>query len=423
MLSITSLFGKDAPILHQTNFQLLLVATLPPVLGTALVSPILDSLIGPFGASPANIGWMISSITAPGIVLIPMAGLLADRFGRKVVLIVSIVLFGSGGVAIAFTTDFQIVLLLRLVQGIGLAGINPIIITSIGDLYADGEEETGQGLRFMVSGLSGAIFPVFAGLLVVFAWQYPFLMYVMAFPIAAAVYLWFDEPTAVPPSDVTDGGDLFSYTRALFGLTRQRPVLAMVVARTLMSAVYIGFLTYNSLIVVRLLGGTPLQAGILASVLFFTFATSASQAGRITSAFESRLYPLLGGNVSLGLGFAIVLLAPGIGTATVGTLAIGVGFGIMGTLYRSIITDLAPEEHRAGLVGISEAGGRITNTLIPLVMGGVITILSPTVGLGAALQTAGFVVALLGAGGGIICLLVASISAPVSMDGLETSSG
>ena len=136
MLSLQSLFGDDAAIIRERDFRLLLLANVLPVLGSSLLSPVLNSLIEPFGTSPADVGLMISVFTAPGIVIIPVTGVLADRYGRKPVLVTALVVFGLAGSAIALTTEFRIALGLRLLQGVGFAGISPIIITSIGDLYA-----------------------------------------------------------------------------------------------------------------------------------------------------------------------------------------------------------------------------------------------------------------------------------------------
>jgi MFS family permease len=409
------LFGADAPILRETDFQFLLLAAVLPVLGTALLSPVLDSLIGPFGTSSATIGLMISVFTAPAIVMIPVAGGLADRYGRKRVLTSSLALFGLSGTAIAFTTDFRIVLALRVLQGVGFAGINPIIITSIGDLYTGEKEATGQGMRNMVSGLSGAVFPLVAGLLVLFGWYYPFLLYAIAFPVAAGVYLWFDEPTSATPSTALDGGESPSYLRALFQLGRQHHVLAMVVARALLPVIWIGFLTYNSLIVTRLMGGTPAQAGALAAVGFVMLAVAASQAGRLTSIFERQLSLLVVANVCLSAGFAVVLFAPGILVAIVGVTALNFGLGILGALYRSIITGFAPTDLRAGLVSVSEAGGRLMSTLTPLAVGGVLALTSPVLGFASALRVAGLGIALVGGGGGIVCSLVAYTDSQISV--------
>ena len=163
MALLRSVFGEDAIILRDANFRLLLSATVFPILGTALVSPILESVIDPFEASPASIGLMISFLTAPAIIVIPFTGVLADRYGRRPVLVVALLLFGSGGSAIALTTDFRTILGLRAIQGVGFAGLVPIITASIGDMY-DGEREvSGQGLRMFVNGVSGAVFPLLAG--------------------------------------------------------------------------------------------------------------------------------------------------------------------------------------------------------------------------------------------------------------------
>lgn len=416
MSSLTSLFGDDAVILRERNFQVLLLASVLPPLGLALVSPVLDSLVDPLHTSAANIGLMMSVFTAPAIVIIPIAGVLADRIGRKPILVVSLVLFGAGGMAIAFLTDYRVVLASRFIQGIAFGGLVPIIITSIGDLYAGGREATGQGFRFMVAGLSGAFIPLVAGVLVTLAWYYPFLIYALALPVSALMYLWFDEPTQASTSPATDGGDARPYSRALLNLLRQRRVLAMVISRTLLTGTWIGFLTYNSIIVVRVIGGTPPQSGMLVAVGYFVFAVTASQAGRITAIFQNRLYLLIGANVCTGVGFAVLLFAPQLVVAAVGVVVLGFGIGLLGSLYRSIITGLAPEYLRAGLVSLSEMGGQLTNTVTPVAMGGIIALVSPTVGFVTAIRFAGLAVTVTAVAGSVICLLVASAAAPVSVD-------
>ncbi|MFB6165028.1 MAG: MFS transporter [Haloarculaceae archaeon] len=417
MVSLSSLFGESAGIVDDSDFRLLLLASAFPVLGTALVSPVLDSLIGPFGTTPGEIGLMVSAFTAPAIVTIPVAGALADRYGRRRVLAAAIALFGVAGTAIALTTDYRLVLACRLLQGVGFAGTNPVIITCIADLYSGDREATGQGLRFMVSGLSGAAFPLLAGALVLISWRYPFLLYALALPVAVAVLRWFDggESAATTRERRSSDGQV-SYGRALARLLGRRRVLALLAARALMAAAFIGFLTYNSLIVSRLLGGASVAAGVLAALAYLSFAIAASQAGRITALFDRRLYPLIGANVALSGGFAIALFAPSVPIAAVGVAAFGVGFGVLGSLYRSAIAGLAEPALRAGLVSVSEAGGRLASTLTPLVMGGLIAALAPTLGFGPALRTAGLAVAAVSGLGSVGCVVIAGVSRPVASE-------
>ena len=417
MLSLDSLFGEEAAILRETDYQLLLLSTIFPILGTALVSPVLDSVIEPFGTTPARIGLMISFATGPAILLIPIAGVLADRYGRRPVLVGSLLAFGTGGAAIAATTDFRVVLALRFLQGVGFSGLVPIITTSIGDMYDGTREATGQGLRMATNGLSGAFFPLLAGALVVVAWQLPFLLYALAFPVAAIVYRWFEEPTEATPDPATPGADGQSYRGALLALFRRRRVLAVVVGRSLPVVVWIAFFTYNSLIVARMLDGTAFQAGLLAAVGNVVFAAAGSQAGRLTSLLGSRFYPILVGNVFLAAGLAVVLVAPGFPVAVAGIVVAGLGFGVTLTLYRSIITGLAPPALRGGLVSFGAAGARVTATATPVAMGAVIATLEPSVGLTASLRVAGLGAAVVGGLGGILALLVAWTAPAVAPGG------
>jgi len=198
--------------------------------------------------------------------MIPIGGVISDRYGRKPILIGSLLLFGAAGTAIAFTTAFRAVLGLRLLQGVAFGGLSPIIITSLGDLYEGTEEAMAQGIRFTGSGLTQTVFPLLSGALVALSWWYPFLLYAIAFPMAGVVYLWFEEPTAaaVTTSDVTSD-DARSKLRALSHLARQRRVVALVLARALPMVVWFAFVTYNSITVVpdprwdRFAGRRPLS--------------------------------------------------------------------------------------------------------------------------------------------------------------------
>lgn len=410
MAIIDILFGEDATVLSDRDFILLLFATTFAPLGVGLVSPVLDSLIDPFGVSPTRIGLVVSAITGPGIFLIPLVGVLSDRYGRKMIIVFSLVLLGGAGVAISFTTSFHLVLGLRVVQGIGLAGLNPTIITSIGDLYEDGEEATAQGLRFTIAGLASVVFPFLAGVIVTIAWQFPFLLYGIAALIALVVYIWFEEPSGVrrSGSGPTDETQL----ARVFQLAIRRRVLAMLFARGLMPMVWFGFMTYISIIVVRILGGTPQEAGLLVAVASAGWAATASQAGRITNLFGSRFYPLIGANLCFGLGFVSTVFAPSISVAGLGIVLSGFGLGVLGSLYRSVITGLSPEDLRGGLVSLGESLSRVTSTLTPIVMGYTIDIATPVLGFADAVRWTVVVASVVGSFGGILAVLVARRSIP-----------
>jgi MFS family permease len=413
----TSLFGEHAGVVHDRKFQALLFANVLPPLGSGLVSPVLDSLIGPLGTSAARIGLMISVFTAPSIAIIPVAGLLADRLGRRPVLVGSLVLFGVAGPAVALTTEFRAVLALRLLQGVAFGGIMPIVTIGIGDLYAGGNETAAQGIRLAGSGFVSTLFPLLSGLLVVVAWQYPFALYAVALPIAVLVACWYDDPTTSTSSDgdgrtasATEGGtesDGPSRGRALLAVLRRRRVVALVIARGLPTVIWIGFLTYNSLVVVRLMNGAPAHAGFLVAAGSITFGAAASQAGRLADLFDSQFGPLLVANACLGGGFVGFLLAPTLPLTGLGVAVVGIGFGLTLALYRSAITGLVDDSLRGSLVSLAEAFGRTVATATPVAMGAAIAVLDPRIGLESAVRVVGLGVAVISSGGGVVCLVLA----------------
>jgi MFS family permease len=381
-------FGDGASVLDDRTFRLLVLANVNGAIGAVVVSPVLEGLAGPYGIDAARLGLMMSAFTAPSIVGIPLAGAIADRYGRKPVLLASLLLFGAGGSALAFTTNYTVVLALRAVQGVGYSGIIPVVIASIGDVYAGVEETAAHGLRFSSSALSQAVFPVVAGGLAALSWRYPFLLFAVAFPIAGLVAVSLDEPSSGHGTDGghTGGRDTGAYVRSVLAAVARPRLGAVLLALGVPAFVWITFLTYNSFFVVEVLGRSPLYASALLTVLSLINATTASQAGRITAAADGAFEPLVVANLALAVGLGLFALAPSIPVAVLSVGLVGVGFGLSFSLLRNVITDRVDGDLRGGVVGIGESIIRLSNSVGPLLTGGAIAVLRPGRGFVASLR-------------------------------------
>jgi len=403
--------GDDADVLADPRFRVILLGSVVSPMGSSLVSPLLDSLVGVYGVGEARIGLVMAAFTAPAIVAIPLVGIVSDRYGRKPILTAGLATFGAAGAALAFTTDFRVVVALRLLQGVGFTGIAPVLIAATGDLFGGDREATAQGLRFTTVGLSLAVFPALAGLLVAVAWQFPFALFALGLPAAGVVHLWFEEPETT-----ADAADRGLDWRRLAGVLRTPRIALVLLGRPVPSVLWFGFLTYNSIVVVRFLDGTPAAAGALVGVASVASSAGGAQVGRLTAAFETRRVPLLAGTAASGLGLGGIAIAPSLPVAGVGAVVIGVGFGVVLTLYRSTISTLAPAELRGSLVSVGESAGRIGSTLTPVVMGAAVAVATPRYGFEAAVR--GTIIAVVGGAVavGVVAILLADGYATLAAD-------
>lgn len=405
MAILRLLFGEHARILRDQDYQLLLYASVVSAMGLVLLSPLLEQLTGAFHISEVQAGLLMTAFVAPAAVVVPFVGSLADRHGRRPVLAASLLLFGSAGTAIVLTTNFELILVLRALQGVGSAGIIPVIITSLGDLYTDAEP-TAQGLRITAVGTSQTVIPLLGGVLVGIAWQLPFLLYSLALPAAVLVYLRFEE------SLDTRASNTGRYIQDLLGLLRQPRVLGTLIALPMPVFIYISYLTYSSFLIVRTLDGSPAQAGILLGLANGAYGTAASQAGRAVDLFENGATPITMAFGAMAGGIIGFSQANGLVVAGLGSVMMALGGGLSSSILLSTLTDLAPERLRAGLVSLSQSALRGGMAVAPLAVGGLITLLEVGMGGDEAIRWAFLVVGVSGAVIGSIAILLPQLLAP-----------
>lgn len=183
---------RDKPVM--LSFSLTLVM----IMGVNSVMPLVPHLGEVFGVSPAHASLVITAFTFPGIVFSPLAGLLADRYGRKVVVIPSLLLVAAGGVACAFAPNFPLLVLFRFIQGLGAAPLGLLNNTIIADSHKGAALTRMVGYNGTVLSLGTALFPSIGGALAHLEWRYTFMLPLLAL---GALALALKTPLAGPTKD------------------------------------------------------------------------------------------------------------------------------------------------------------------------------------------------------------------------------
>ena len=362
-----------------------------------VVSTAMPTIIGDLGGLPLY-AWVFSVYLLTSTVAMPVYGRLADIHGRRRLILVAIGVFLSGAIVCALARSMPQLILARALQGLGAAGLIPVALTVIADLYSLEERARIQGLFSGVWGFASLVGPLLGAFLTVhFGWRSIFSINIplgiIAFFLVATRMI---ESRAPLPDPVDIAGAstlavgialvLFAVLRApgssgtpsglriAFGLagatsiaffarlqTRRRhplvppelfrrwetasPYLAGIVLGTTI----FGIDTYVPLFVQGARGGTAGAAGAVVTPLVFFWALSAAAAGRLILRFGFRRMAHCGAILILtGLAglVACALANAGVAWASAACAVVGAGLGPSSLAQVLAIQHVVPERNR-----------------------------------------------------------------------------
>jgi MFS family permease len=247
--------------------------------------------------------------------------------------------------------------------------------------------------------------------LVGIAWQLPLFLFAIGIPVALVVAVSFDETKTTEMH--SEESERWDYLRKLLDLVSQPRVASVLVLRAIPVFIYILYMTYVSILVVRNMNGSPGTAGALVAIGSLAYAVSASQIGRFDVAFERRSWPLAGALVLMGVGLAVLSFAPNVWIGVLCVVFLGLGFGVGLSLIRSVITEFTQTELRGGLVSLGESLGRLAATVAPVIAGLLIGVFKNSMEATRAVQVTIFAITVVASLVGLIALGVARKSPTV----------
>jgi predicted MFS family arabinose efflux permease len=361
--SLTLLFGLGelAPV-QRRALPLVYASSLALMMGVNLIQPALPAMIEPFGVTDAALGLVMTVYTAPAIVLSPLFGVVADLYGRRLLLAFGLILFSLGGTAVAFAPSFGWILALRAVQGIGFSAVIPLTVVLIGDLLEGSKEVGGQGLKVFLDRVGYLILPPLGGLLAAIAWYWPFLCYILVLPLGLLVLSW------MPETKGSGQAETAAYLGDMLRLTRNPRLLIAFSAGFLRFFLDYGFLTYFPLFLVRTHGISTATAGFLYAFFSVGAMITSSQAGRLAAGYDKAKL-LFAAFVVSGLALVAVPFLPGALLIGLSLFFYGLANGVISPMQKSLLTQNAPPELRGGVVSFDRLIQQVSKTLSTSVVG------------------------------------------------------
>lgn len=380
--------------------MVLVGAVFVSVLNSSMVNVVVPVIGQDFGASEAQVGWVITGYLLTYAVGIPLYGRVADIFSLRRAFAVGLLAFALGSFLCALAPSLGLLVLGRIVQGAGGAAIPALSSVAVIRTLPPGARGSAIGLIVSSVGIGAAVGPVVGGLVdSILGWHFLFYgtLILTALLLPAVLYVIPDDKPEGGRSFDLPGGVLLGLAAGLFlfGITQGQvagfgslsswgsfvgSILAAVgfvwrietardpfvspalfTNRAYVAAVVVGFFSMlgnvSALVFVPLLvsdanGLTPGQAGLVLTPGAVALAVLSPIAGKLSDRIGPKMPILLGLSVMLVSVLSISTFGAGASSllVAVGMTGVGAGFALANSPnVNAAAASLGSEEVGAGL--------------------------------------------------------------------------
>jgi len=362
--------------LSKHGLFVIMAASAIALLDTALAAPALPEIARIFGNNAQTepfARWLMSIISIlPGetsprfliqfvmlsntalfiLVGAPIMGWICDYWGRKRLLVLSMMMFIISGTSVYFSDSILYFYVARSILGLSIAGLKTSTVALVGDHYEGAARAKVIGWQGAAFKMTGVAFLLFGGFLANFRWQVPFLGYLLALLILPSA-IWALKETVpkrrtvdiVPVSEITSLSKDVPFW----------PTSLIFVSAILASGFFFVTLVQLPFFLEDQFQVRPFHVGAAVALGNTVGGLTAFFYGYFRKTFS---YPGIYAVdfLSLSIGYFVLTIAPNYWVALLGMLIAGVGFGLYIPNQSSWIMAVVPERRRGFGVGLVTTG-------------------------------------------------------------------
>jgi MFS family permease len=321
-----------------------------------------------FDIGMSTVGILFAIFSVSGMAGSALGGAIADRMGRKVVIIFSLILSSLSALGMGFASTLGIFIAVVIIVGTLSSIGHPAHEAVVADLLPQEKRAEGYGIIRVVFNLAVIIAPPIAGLLISNSYLTLFIVDAVISLIAAMIVLLAlpeTKPQAQAHAKPETMGQTFAGYKRVF---KDTPFLAFIGVTVLMTLVYMNM---NSTLGVYLRdqrGLSEIRYGWLLSinaiiVVLFQFW--------VTRRLE-KYKPLLmmaAGSLLYAIGFSMFGFIPTFGLFIIAMVIITIGEMVVSPFQQSLVASFAPEDMRGRYMAVSGLTWSIAFTVGPYFAG------------------------------------------------------
>ena len=372
---------------RRSLFVLILAVTGTGIMGNTLLAPAIPDILDEFGVSDSGAGLLIAATSFPGIFMAPVMGVLADRLGRRRVLVPCLATFGVFGTAAALAPSFAFLIAARLGMGLGAAGLINLAVVLIGDYWGpvDRTRLIGRNAAFLTVCI--AVMPPIGGILTdLGSWRLALAPYSLA--AVTAVFAWRMLPPDRPDATVSVREQL----GGVGDVVRQPAVLTIMIGGAVSFVLIFGvFLSTLPIHLENEFGYGASMRGLFLALPAIPSTIVAFNLQRIRERISARVL-LVGCSLAFATGFLLIGAGEVAALIVLGCAVYGIGEGGLIPTLQDRAVELSPPEHRGAVVAVYVGAARLGQTVGPLgaaaLFGATSTFLALRVGVALAIALA-----------------------------------
>lgn len=186
---------------HRTWLVLtLLVGTFSTFITQTLLTTAFPTLMAYFHISANAVQWLTTGFMLIMGIMIPVSAWMLTRINSKILYLAAMIIFGLGTLLAYFSVNFQMLLVARMIQAMGVGISAPVFQTIMSSVYPPEKRGAAMGTAGIVIGLAPAIGPTLSGWIIDnHSWRALFL-FIMPINLAVIVISLFTLRKVLPTS-------------------------------------------------------------------------------------------------------------------------------------------------------------------------------------------------------------------------------
>ncbi len=217
------------------------------VVGTQFIDVIGNTLLFPFfalyvtqkfGVGMTEAGIILGTNSLAGIIGSAIGGAMADRYGRRGIILFGLVVSALSGLTLGFVNKFYLFYGLSVFVGLMGSASHPAHQAMVADLLPPEKRSEGFGILRVVANFAWIIGPSIGGFLASYNYLYLFLSDAVISTITAALVFRLIPETRPQPKEKTETESFMETLRGYGQAIADRPFLAFIFASILMILVY-----------------------------------------------------------------------------------------------------------------------------------------------------------------------------------------